>query len=416
MIPWLNRFTNEQGYQMLCCSGSGRANVLRDAHGNPLHISQGLTDEQLLNSPDLKAIRSAMLHGEWPEACERCRLSEEAGAASSRHHANNRLGAWIEDALKRTRDDGTLDKPVVRSVDIRLGNACNLTCRMCGPSASRLWSDIYNAVQPPGYILPDSQLQTLRDSNWVKRQSVQWLIEQCLPSVESLHFAGGEPLIVPELLEALDICIRSGHANEINLSFNTNTTVLPEKVVKLWPHFRSVSLLCSVDGFGKLNDYIRCPSKWKDIDRNLRKLDEHFQEWKLRSVVLSATVQTYNVLQLGEIFDYLATGFKHVATVPLLTPLFFPGYLSICNLPDNVKSIASDRLLAARAKAAPGLKSSHSYLLSAVDTVLSFMKEPGDKRRLLDFLYFCAKSDLRFGDSWQEACPELARHLNHVQA
>lgn len=30
MVPWLHRFTNEQGLHQLCCSGTGAANMLRD--------------------------------------------------------------------------------------------------------------------------------------------------------------------------------------------------------------------------------------------------------------------------------------------------------------------------------------------------------------------------------------------------
>ncbi len=153
------------------------------------------------------------------------------------------------------------------------------------------------------------------------------------------------------MLEALDICIQSGRANQIDLSYNTNITVIPQRVARLWPHFRSVSILCSVDGFGGVNDYIRRPSKWSDIDRNLHLLDQHFEEWKLRSVLCSTTVQVYNVLTLRDLFDYLGTGFRHLAPAPQLVPLYMPHYLSIQILPALVKDIARERLLAERAKA-----------------------------------------------------------------
>ena len=99
---------------------------------------------------------------------------------------------------------------MVRYADIRLGNSCNLTCRMCGPVASRLWAASYNQVQPEQYRMPALQLAVLGQSNWVKREPVTWLLEQSLPSVEALHFAGGEPLIVPEMVDALECCVESG--------------------------------------------------------------------------------------------------------------------------------------------------------------------------------------------------------------
>ena len=103
----------------------------------------------------------------------------------------------------------------MRYADIRLGNVCNLTCRMCGRNASRLWAEHYNEVQPKKYQVPAQELTFLREHNWVKSRPLAFLMEQCLPSLESLHFAGGEPLIIPEMLEALDLCIQAGRADQI---------------------------------------------------------------------------------------------------------------------------------------------------------------------------------------------------------
>ena len=108
MIPWLHRFTNEQGFHQVCCAGNGDANFLRDERGRRLHVNHGLTDRQVLNSPDLKAIRLAMLGGEWPTACERCRRAEEAGAVSIRHHFNNLFEHWKASALAQTEAGSVL--------------------------------------------------------------------------------------------------------------------------------------------------------------------------------------------------------------------------------------------------------------------------------------------------------------------
>lgn len=409
MLPWLHRFTNEQGLQQLCCTGSGKPNQLRDAKGNPLHISQGLTDAELLNSPDMKAVRRAMLSGQWPAACERCRRSEEAGAVSVRHHMNDRFGHWKEKVLETTAEDGTLSDPQVRYADIRLGNVCNLTCRMCGPGASRLWADHYNQVQPRRLLMPVDELQDLKVNNWVKRQPVQWLINQCLPSVESLHFAGGEPLIIPEMVELLETCIQSGRAGEIALTYNTNITVLPDKVTRLWPHFRHVSVMCSIDAIGPLNDYIRRPSKWADIDRNLHRLDDHYKEWGLRHVHFNTTVQIYNILHLDVFFDYLRN-FKNLDPVPQFTPLYGPSYLSIENLPDHIKHLAKERLLAARAMAESRIGIDNAKL-SSVDTILAHMEGPAHRVNMAEFLYFSEKTDREFNESWRKACPELEKLL-----
>ena len=79
-IPWIHRHTNEQGFHMLCCVGVGEGNSLKNAQGERLHVSQQLTDGEVLNSPTSKTVRRQMMRGEWPAACERCRQSEQAGS------------------------------------------------------------------------------------------------------------------------------------------------------------------------------------------------------------------------------------------------------------------------------------------------------------------------------------------------
>jgi len=407
MIPWLHRFTDERGLHLACCAGLWPGNQLRDDQGNALSVHQRLSDEQVLNCAGNKAMRLAMLKGEWSPVCDRCRRSEEAGAVSLRQQMNKRFKHWRKQLLEQTLEDGTLLEPRVRYADIRLGNTCNLTCRMCWPGASARWIKHFNRVQPKGYAVDENTLQSHRRS-WVKQESALWLIEQCLPSVESLNFAGGEPLIIPEMPLALDLCIRSGRSSQIDLFYNTNLTALPRRVTRLWPHFRSVSLLCSVDGFGRLNDYIRRPSKWADIDRNLRLVDRHFEEWKIKLVLCSATVQIYNVLQLGDLFRYLDSGFEHVIPMPQLTPLYTPDFLSISNLPAGLKQNARASLLELKDQVMRDRRAGTEFIAGQIDTVIAHLGRPGTRKALMDFLYFSEKSDREFGDSWRQAAPALA--------
>jgi hypothetical protein len=66
ILPWISRFTDEQGFECLCCVANRREAKLRDNAGRFLRVDQDLTNAGLLNSPDLKAIRAGMLRGHWP--------------------------------------------------------------------------------------------------------------------------------------------------------------------------------------------------------------------------------------------------------------------------------------------------------------------------------------------------------------
>src|SRR5450631_1182817 len=115
VIPWMHRFTDEQGYNKLCCVAEWETSFLLDENGQRMNVSQMLTDEQVLNSASAKEIRVQMMRGEWPATCGRCRQSEEVGGTSNRHHLNarfdkGRVPEWLAD----TAVDGTLGHPVVR--------------------------------------------------------------------------------------------------------------------------------------------------------------------------------------------------------------------------------------------------------------------------------------------------------------
>jgi len=412
ILPWISRFTDEQGFECLCCVAKRLEAKLRDDAGNLLRVDQGLTNAALLNSADLKAIRAGMLQGHWPSACEPCQIAEKAGAVSFRQGYNRQFAHWIDGSLAQTAEDGTLADPAVRYADIRLGNMCNLTCRMCGPGASRPWIDHYNAVQPPIGRLDEHELAVFRDQNWVKRHNVSQLIEQAIPTVETMHFAGGEPLMIPELVEALQMVVDSGRAPQVRLQFNTNVTVLPDKVVRLWPHFKRVSLILSVDGYGPLNDYIRRPSKWRDIDRNLRRIEENFDSWNIRYAAVSATLQIYNVLEIGDLFDYMAANFRRINPIPQLIPLYDPDYLAIEALPSRVKAAARTHLQVVRDKALAFPGSDPNWISRSFEPVFAYLdRSSGSSRAFMRFLHYTERCDREFGDSWRSACPELAKHL-----
>ena len=147
MVPWLHRFTNEQGLHQLCCTGTAP----RTGFGMNTDSLSMWSAVNGCRAPELSRMSKRFA---WPCCGGNGRpLVSVAGvprkrAPSASRAMNRRFGHWSAEALAATAEDGTLDRPRVRYADIRLGNVCNLTCRMCGPSASRLWAEHYNEVGP----------------------------------------------------------------------------------------------------------------------------------------------------------------------------------------------------------------------------------------------------------------------------
>lgn len=343
-LPWVHRFVNLGGEVQLCCTAEEHPEShLRDNQGRKINIADGLSVDEIQSTEYMKTIRRQMLQGQWPSACERCRVTEQAGGVSRRQHENVRFAPHIAQILEDTDASGETTTRI-RSIDYRLGNLCNLRCRMCHPSASKLLLEEWNQVALRRDRIDTEQTAFFQHMDWFQQPGLWQELESQLQYVEHLHFAGGEPLIIPEVLQALELCVDQGVAGQIELTFNTNATKLPDRMLALWPEFKSVKLLCSVDAFGELNDYIRYPARWSRIDANLQRLDREHEALNLSELRLSATVQIYNIFKLDELFDYCARAFEFIEPEPNLIHLSVPAYFNVQHLPDGLKSQARKRL------------------------------------------------------------------------
>ncbi len=201
VVPWLRRFSDEQGCVKVCCCAHGDDAVVGGVSGHPIHISDRPSDDEIFNSGRLRRLRKSMLAGEWDPVCRGCREIAEAGGEGPREASNRRHAAAIPDLLARTAPDGALDASAARSVDLRLGTVCNLTCRMCGPQSSHRWEGLDLRVQPGG--APVRAAPVSPGPGWLQDDDVWEWFRSSLSRVEELHFAGGEPLLIPETVRAL---------------------------------------------------------------------------------------------------------------------------------------------------------------------------------------------------------------------
>jgi hypothetical protein len=336
-LAWLHRFTNAQGQIQVCCSSEEWDNNIRDADGAPMNIVHGRADEEILNSGFMKDVRRQMLAGRWPSFCQRCLVTEKTGGSSRRNQENDHFRAEIPALLAETEEDGTISARV-RSADYRLGNICNLACRMCNPSSSAIWIRTW-APKDGGRTAALEAAAGIR-YDWYRDPAVMEKLKKQAATLRHLHFAGGEPLIVPEMIDLLRHCVDAGFSSAIELTYNTNITKIPQALKDLWPRFRAVRLFCSVDAFGELNELIRHPSSWKTIDRNLRDLDRNFDAYGLKEVLVMTTVQVYNVFRLRELYDYLFENMTRVSQLPNLVDLHYPAYYSTQILPPDLKKSA----------------------------------------------------------------------------
>lgn len=315
----------------------------------------------------------------------------------------------IDKMLASTAEDGSIPTNSITSLDYRLGNLCNLQCRMCNPHSTKLWIKDWNEMKSEKERLPQHMMETFNKYDWIDSPNLVKDFEMKASGLEHVHFAGGEPLIVPQMVYILQKCIAGGNAKNIILTYNTNLTILPKKVLELWKEFKGVKILASIDGIGDLNYYIRYPAKWDQIEKNLQFIEDHHKEYHIKECMLSTTVQILNIMHLPRMFDYLSK-YKFIVKAPNLVNLHFPTYFQTSILPEELKNRATAELTEIGDKLMTELPSHFQYLAQNIKAVLAHMnkRHPHAEREFHRFVDFQMKFDAKKKLSIKNYCPEFS--------
>ena len=286
-------------------------------------------------------IRQNILNNKQDESCSRCWQTEDNGAESYRTIWNNTLaGGYLKGIMLDSVDEeGIIDKPFITFLDFTMGNKCNLVCRMCNLNNSNQWdleSDLLNIEIPwdyPSTTLPVDE-KFMADKFFMKN----------FMHLKHINFLGGEPLIVDEHYEFLKKCIKFEVAQNIVLSYTTNLTVIKEELMGLWENFRHVSIGVSIDGVDKVNDYIRYPSKWKNIEKNIKKISTYKDEISM-DLQIQSTFQLMNVLDWGNLLEWTySLGDLGFWRLPFSNWVSYPEHYDAKLLPKDLKEVALEKI------------------------------------------------------------------------
>lgn len=395
ILPWMHIATNSSGNYRYCCNSTPGKNFIHDENGKEYKIHR-TPPEVVWNSPDYKKIRQQMLNGEKPKVCVRCWREEAIGVKSARQNYNDQYSNHIAEALSSTTPDGEAPLKGVY-VDLRLGNLCNLKCRMCNPWASNQWVEEWNNLTSyDGSDIDQEERTRLTDMNWPRNPKLWEHLMTIIDSVEEIYLTGGEPTLALEQYKLFDKCIELDKAKNIILKYNTNLTNIPPKMIDYWKHFKKIKINASIDGFDQLNRYIRYPTNWKSVDKNLLAFHEMEKQGKMR-VQVHTTVQIYNILDLNELFEY-TTQFGYF---PYLNILNHPDYLNIRVLPQNLKEEAAKRLQ-------PWIKQ------DKVQGLINYMMAEDWTKHTNKFIEYTTELDKSRDQSLEKVAPLLKETLDNI--
>lgn len=347
ILPWTHIASYTDGSALLCCI----------ANSTDLNLNN-LSLEDIWNSEHFKSTRLKMLAGERVKECGACYNVEDVGIRSHRQIENwiwkNKLGDdYINQLISATDKDGRLSQRWI-TLDLRLGNTCNLQCVMCRPIDSSKWVK-------QAQILKDElktevkwdwkhkvETYSVDNFDWYKNNKFLEEFYDSAADMKHIIFGGGEPLYIKEHKEILKKLVELGHAGHIELRYHTNGTIYDKEVVDLWQQFKFVDVMISIDGHKHLNDYIRYPADWDTIERNLHLYDNTPDNIDVK---LLCTVQALNIYYLPEFTEWLLSqDYKKISRKNLdgtFHPgiLHYPNYLCAKILPSHLKKATTDKLL-----------------------------------------------------------------------
>ena len=409
-LPWNHISVGLNGKGRVCCDGY---TFLKDQNGNPALWKESKGLHSYFNSVDYRKIRKQMLKGERPIHCKHCFHQEDHGAKSMRLQYLDQYESDIDKMIKNTNEDGSIDMPEITYVDMALGNLCNLKCRMCHPHASYI---IGKDWQKMGKPYDEKSVYETKNDKWYVFPNTLRMLREALPHIRVIFTAGGEPMLVKEHLQILEMIIEEGHAGHITLRYNSNQTVIPERIIKLWRHFEKVEFNCSVEAVGPLNDYIRHPSKWEKLEKNIHFLDQLSHSCRNIEIHIHTTLQAYNVSRIPDLLHWLAgSNFKALYRFPYFIWVKIPEWLSPVVFPYDMRHKIADKILEsleAQKKDFFSYNSAHNDLTSERMALLKsfcgMMKTGASRKRdLIQFIEETKKHDTLRNEFVLNVLPEL---------
>jgi MoaA/NifB/PqqE/SkfB family radical SAM enzyme len=328
VLPWISLEASPVGTVRPCCLADNE--ICNDSGEKFSLLTSNFADIQ--NSGDMQQLRAQFLQGNKPQTCRKCWNEERAGRTSKRMHTLNRLKhilseqTWTEDA-----------KPLM-FLDLKLGNICNLKCRICGSWSSSQFASEEIAFLPQEEKKKSHAYTMLKAGAWPQENNSFWdQIDQHLNDIRYIEFTGGEPFMIKEHFDMLQGIVDRGIAGQVEIHYNTNGTHYPEHAEKIWSHFKTVEIAFSLDDVGDRFEYQRTNARWAEVCENLDRFRDLKEIHSNIQLQVCSTVNVFNVHYLGELSKWLEQNNESFSFV-YWNIMHDAWYFSIASLPDTAKA------------------------------------------------------------------------------
>jgi len=319
ILPWISIEATPMGTMRPCCLTT---NGIPDMNLKTHTLEEGFTSDYMVD------LRSAFRDGKAPGQCRNCWREEDIGKKSKRQYMLEKFKHIEVDWDNVEQGHG------LQFLDLKLGNICNLKCRICGSWSSSKWAqeEIDYAEGSKDHIAR----QWLRDGQWPRKSKTFWdNMDELLPQIKYFEFTGGEPWMIKQHFDLLQRAVDGRYAKDIDIHYNTNTTQFP-KDPSIWKHFKHVQIAFSVDNTEERFEYERYGAKWRTTNINIKKVNKLRDELDYPiTTQLCVTWNLQNVYYMDEVLTWADTMDFNSVHFNLMHD---PWEFSIVNTPMRAKS------------------------------------------------------------------------------
>jgi len=243
-----------------------------------------------------------------PKECIRCQQTEQINNTSIRLNA-------IEFDKKQTRPD-------YLTVGGVLDNICNSACQSCNQDLS-------------------TKIGSLISSNYpmIDNSTAFWQLP--MERVVHLDINGGEPSASKNYRNIL----KNIPSSVASVRINTNCSMVIPEIQQLVERGVHVTVTVSLDGIGRVHDYVRWPIKWENFEKNLN----IYKSMGIQELNTWTTVSSLNIGNLKDIFAYTKEqGLDHswalLEQPEVLNIKYSNHFTRTADVPDELKStVGQDR-------------------------------------------------------------------------
>ena len=378
--PWAHLYMDTGGLVRPCCT---QEIVFGDSNTTSI--------KDIWNSSETIKFRKELLEGKKQPGCKFCYQQEKHTGRSLRTGLNSKYGNLISEDVT--------PKMIIKYLDIRSSNLCNMACVMCGIDYSSNWYE--DELAMGNYFSQETPQKKF--INITKKTEDEIINSIISDDIEEVYFAGGEPLISPYHYKLLETMISRGLAQNIELRYNTNLSTLKYKSIDLaerWSHFKAVEVSPSIDMIGERAEYHRYGTDWKKISQHLHTVRFKMPQIKM---VPQITITSLSIGYLPDLLTFLTDDLNFTDEDNIQFNFIF-GRLNLSPhlLPQQVKKLYIKKLESFLANTKfPNL------FKAIISSSINYMNEANKEKDFYTMTEYLDTLDDFRGNDWKLLWPEL---------